>query len=252
MFDKGSCEDFKCGTGQRCIMKRGMPKCVCAPSCKASPSKKLNKSNNHIRVEYMQQKTKNLERQTNNERHKRRHKIEMQNDAPAQITIPINKPPTSHNHHSFKKKIQTNTSSSSSLTSSFPKHTKFHPNSNFSTSNDVNIDESERFKDFVEYRIRSGSWNKRNIPKTSSNDNHDRNNNKNVMVRLWLKVNGMNINYVNFQHPKELAVCGTDNKTYKNECQLKKRACRQENPNLVVAYKGHCQSELIKLIEFIE
>lgn len=55
------------------------------------------------------------------------------------------------------------------------------------------------------------------------------------------------MNYcVKFQHPKELAVCGTDNKTYKNECQLKKRACRQENPNLIVAYKGHCQSELIK------
>ena len=96
-------------------MKRGMPKCVCAPSCKAPP-KKLNKNNNHIRVEYMQQKTKNLERQTNNERHKRRHKIEMQNDAPAQITIPINKPPTdikTINHHSFKKKTQSSSSSSS-------------------------------------------------------------------------------------------------------------------------------------------
>lgn len=211
MDDKGSCEDFKCGTGQRCIMKRGMPKCVCTPSCKAPP-KKLNKNNNHIRVEYMQQKTKNLERQTNNERHKRRHKIEMQNDAPAQITIPINSSSdikTLH-HHSFKKK-------SPSIASS-----KFHPpTSNSSTSNNVNIDDSEVFKDFVEYRIRSGSWNKRSSPKTTSNDIH-----KN-----------------NHQHPKDVAVCGTDNKTYKNECQLKKRACRQENPNLVVAYKGHCQSK---------
>lgn len=171
-FHKGSCEDYKCGTGQRCIMKRGMPKCVCAPSCKAPP-KKLNKNNNHIRVEYMQQKTKNLERQTNNERHKRRHQLDLQNGSPAQITFPINKSPTdikTLHHHSFKKKIQTNTSS--------PKHTQFHQNANFSTSNDVNIDESDMFKDFVQYRIRSGSWNKRNIPKTTSNDN------KNIMVRI--------------------------------------------------------------------
>lgn len=40
-------------------------------------------------------------------------------------------------------------------------------------------------------------------------------------------------------------VCGTDGKSYKNLCRLKKRACKKGSHELAVAYNGHCQSEYV-------
>ena len=35
-------------------------------------------------------------------------------------------------------------------------------------------------------------------------------------------------------------VCGSDGKTYSNECDLTSSACREGKPDLVVSHKGEC------------
>lgn len=42
-------------------------------------------------------------------------------------------------------------------------------------------------------------------------------------------------------------VCGTDGRSYRNVCRLKKRACRRSSSFLTVAYHGYCQSNCIIL-----
>ncbi|XP_066996904.1 follistatin isoform X1 [Anabrus simplex] len=37
-------------------------------------------------------------------------------------------------------------------------------------------------------------------------------------------------------------VCGSDGRTYRTVCRLRKRACRRKSSTLSVAYDGHCQS----------
>jgi len=38
-------------------------------------------------------------------------------------------------------------------------------------------------------------------------------------------------------------VCGTDGRSYRSVCRLRKRACRRKSSTLAVAYYGHCQSK---------
>ncbi|KAF7268359.1 hypothetical protein GWI33_018509 [Rhynchophorus ferrugineus] len=43
------------------------------------------------------------------------------------------------------------------------------------------------------------------------------------------------------KRPRE-SVCGTDGRSYRNTCRLKKKACKQKLRDLSVAYNGNCQS----------
>lgn len=38
-------------------------------------------------------------------------------------------------------------------------------------------------------------------------------------------------------------VCGTDGRSYRNVCRLRKRACRNQSNTLFVDYNGNCQGE---------
>nr|KAF7439057.1 hypothetical protein H0235_001448 [Vespula pensylvanica] len=42
-------------------------------------------------------------------------------------------------------------------------------------------------------------------------------------------------------------VCGTDGRSYKSLCRLKKRACKKGSHELAVAYTGHCQSSCARV-----
>lgn len=76
-----TCVNSNCGAGKRCIMKKGLPKCVCAPTC----SKAANNSKKAKIAVVQMPDARNLKR---NE--KRPTPAEMQNDEPTLIVANVN------------------------------------------------------------------------------------------------------------------------------------------------------------------
>merc|ERR1711872_25364 len=46
-----------------------------------------------------------------------------------------------------------------------------------------------------------------------------------------------------FLEPRD-PVCGTNNKSFFNTCSLEEYACKTQNTDLAVAYKGYCKGEI--------
>jgi hypothetical protein len=66
-----NCESATCGAGKRCILKKGRPKCICAPVCKAMPKHantvKAKKPMTNINVINLSQSHKNFKRHNLND-----------------------------------------------------------------------------------------------------------------------------------------------------------------------------------------
>lgn len=200
-------------------MKRGKPKCVCAPSCKASATNK--KSSEKFSVIRLPQ-TKIIKRQ-------QKQTYEMQNDEPTLIVANFD---NSRNANQ-RAKFQNDNKTSPTRRNEMMHHDE---------------EETMNFNKTTESRLFATKF---------RNGYFDQHSSKVIPANGELNIGTLvsRIGWVNFldlilsslqmqpKFPHYSPVCSSDGRTYKNECQLRKRACRQENESLKVAYKGHCQRE---------
>jgi hypothetical protein len=81
-----SCDNTKCNIGKKCILKRGKPKCVCTPNCKASAMKKQQQKFSVKSLSEM----RDSKRFEPSERTIQQQTLEMQNDEPTLIVANFN------------------------------------------------------------------------------------------------------------------------------------------------------------------
>ncbi|XP_055608702.1 uncharacterized protein LOC129755982 [Uranotaenia lowii] len=314
-----SCDKAKCGLNKRCIMKKGRPKCVCAPNCKSPKQAKHYQQKQNIKVISLTESQRNRGQYFeagqqprvqlaggSNSKRSVRHPADggfanSRHNPRTVVKTSISEKSTSQRSSSSSNSNRKDNlfesvtlASSKSRTDSLESNgggvwptdrmvlMADSPASLSPSSSSANVRHRNRkvsaelnrtlldaetathrgqqqrqhhSRDFGKPRLLrilpAGSG--RNVSLTVGRSRQPRQNAGDMFYvgpvpvpHRKNRMHGMDLEFENeiTQHHTGYynPVCGTDGKTYKTECQMKKRACRQERTSLAVAYKGHCQT----------
>ncbi|EDS33148.1 conserved hypothetical protein [Culex quinquefasciatus] len=267
-----SCDRAKCGPNKRCVMKKGRPKCICAPNCKAPKQMKHHHPQHQQHFPDQKIKVINLSESQRNRGQYFTPSIQLaggsrsSNSNNKRSIRLLDEDPT----RSASRTVKTSLIDSSSSRSSTPRPTDRtvpttasanvrHRNRKTAVNRTLaavtEVHRGTHSRDFGRPRLLRLTKENGTKPAGSRVPREPQYREDMFYVGAVPQVRRSRMRGVEPDFGNEIVphtgfynpVCGTDGKTYKTECQLKKRACRQESTTLAVAYKGHCQSDILPL-----
>ncbi|KAJ6640905.1 putative cytochrome P450 6d5 [Pseudolycoriella hygida] len=233
-----SCKTAKCGDGKKCIQRNDQPKCVCAPNCKAM-KRQENNSNAKRTSRFIDKEDsiENVKRVGPKVRKKTGNLKRVQVfDANKDVEF-VNPTNNSSKNAKSEKVIVTDSKFFNKIHGDNKKRTNF--NKSIAKGNLSSVMRDRHiFKEHSKWpsMIRTGSYGY-DVPFPPNHFSPVR---LNAQIEITLLI--ATIPQESENGPYFKPVCGSDGRTYKTECQLKKRACRRGISTLRVAYKGQCQT----------